>query len=88
MEPAISDFLTLLEEWTQPRDGSEVYYISKEVEGSDDFVHAVTFACLACWHAANKFPTVDVDPNYFIDEDLWGVVHDGKTPGLDLFLGT
>ena len=65
------DFLSLNEEYVVPRDGAEIYYIAPSANTPDDWVHAVTFACLACWHSTDTLPTVEIDPKFFIDEEAW-----------------
>lgn len=59
----ISDFVYLTEEKTQTKRGADVYTIGCHAGFSDDFVHAVTYACCALWHATKSWPIKDGVPD-------------------------
>ena len=50
------DFTSLSTEIAERVMGSDVFLISKEEGSSDDFVHAVNFACCALWGKYNAWP--------------------------------
>jgi len=52
----LSDFLSLIEEKSDTRRGSDTYLIRRAKDQCDDFAHAVNFALIACFHSQNKYP--------------------------------
>lgn len=58
----ISDFVYLLENKSVTKRGADVYTIGCHASFSDDFVHAVVYACCALWHATGSWPIKDGVP--------------------------
>ncbi len=52
----LGDLLTLVEDKVDRPGRSDVLRIVKRPRTSDDFAHALTYACMAHWHQAAKFP--------------------------------
>ncbi len=50
------DMTNLLEDKHEMPHGSDIYLIRRKPKTSDDFAHALNFACLAIWHAEKKYP--------------------------------
>jgi len=50
------DFLALVEDKIDRPGASDLYRITRNPKQPDDFCHALTFACLAQWHAELAFP--------------------------------
>lgn len=50
------DMTNLLEDKHEMPRGSDIYLIRRKPKTSDDFAHALDFACLAVWHATQKYP--------------------------------
>jgi hypothetical protein len=51
----IADFLALTEEKVETQVGDR-YIIRRLTAFSDDFAHAVNFACVALWHSSRSWP--------------------------------
>ena len=50
------DMTNLLEDKHEMPHGSDIYLIRRKPKTSDDFAHALNFACLAIWHTEKKYP--------------------------------
>jgi hypothetical protein len=58
------DFTSLVSEVSPRKQGSDVLLIDKETSMSDDFVHAVNFACLGLWAKYNAYPSISESMDY------------------------
>jgi hypothetical protein len=54
----LCDFLALVESKTETMRAGEIYNITRSAAASDDFAHAVTFACLALWFQNQTWPNI------------------------------
>jgi len=52
----ISDFLALVEEKNETKRAGDLYLITRAENSSDDFAHAVNFACMCAFHKQDKYP--------------------------------
>lgn len=57
-EPLANDMLSLVEERRATNYGSDVYFITKKANKTDDFTHSVNLASLAYWHANQRYPQI------------------------------
>jgi hypothetical protein len=58
----LPDFLALMDDKVETR-ASDVYVIRKAEEKTDDFAHAVAFACAMLWHHSGAWPDLLSDVN-------------------------
>lgn len=52
------DMLALIEDKRELAHGSDVYLIRRHPGLSDDFAHALNFACVAIWHSEENWPDI------------------------------
>jgi hypothetical protein len=52
----VQDFLSLVEEKTDSKRGSDIYMIYRNPQLTDDFAQAVNIGCVAIWHAHQNYP--------------------------------
>jgi hypothetical protein len=50
------DMLALMEDKHEMPKASDMYLIRRVPKQSDDFAHALNYACVAIWHATQKYP--------------------------------
>ena len=64
------DLLNLYTERTERPRGSDVWFITKGADKSDDFVHALNFMCSGLWHSMQAYPSLEEAYNirYTIDD--------------------
>ena len=53
-----SDLLNMVEDKHDSAGGSDVYLIRRIPKMSDDFAHALNYACIAIWHITQHYPNV------------------------------
>ena len=54
------DLLNLVEEKRDSMHGSDTYLIRRRPKTSDDFAHALNFACMAIWHSEQSYPDLSM----------------------------
>ena len=54
----IDDFLAIYDDRVDGRGGPDRFLVRRDPSMSDDFVHAVTFACVAVWQMAGQWPSL------------------------------
>jgi hypothetical protein len=54
------DLLALMEDKHEMAQGGDVYLIRRAPKQSDDFAHALNYACMAIWHATQKYPDLSL----------------------------
>lgn len=59
----LTDFVYLLENKSVTKRGADIYTIGCHASFSDDFVHAVVYACCALWHSTGSWPIKDGVPD-------------------------
>lgn len=50
------DLMALVEDKHHAAGGADVYLITRKAGRSDDFVHALNYACLSYWHSQQRYP--------------------------------
>jgi hypothetical protein len=51
-----SDLLALMEDKHEMPGGADVYLVRKQPKLSDDFAHALNYACICLWHTNDAYP--------------------------------
>lgn len=70
------EFLALVEERMDRPNGADIYRITRNPSKSDDFVHALNFACAAQWHTSEQYPDmasrfgIDFNAQTFYEEPI------------------
>jgi hypothetical protein len=52
----VEDFLALVEEKNETKKAGDLYLITRSENSSDDFAHAVNFACMGAFHRQDRWP--------------------------------
>ena len=54
----VDDFLNLMENKTETRNAGDILTIQRVPKKSDDFVHAINYACCGHFHVTQRVPRV------------------------------
>jgi hypothetical protein len=55
-ERITKDLLALIEERMEARGKADVFLVSRSATKTDDFAHALNYACIGIWHSQNRYP--------------------------------
>jgi len=69
------DLLALQEEVREMPRASDVYLIVKAPKKTDDFAHALNYACSTIWHIKDCYPSLMDSHKYTIDADTQNMVN-------------
>jgi hypothetical protein len=69
------DLLALAEESRETPRGQFLYLITRSANQSDDFAHALNFACSAIWHTRGTYPSVVEAERYKVDADMKNIIN-------------
>lgn len=50
------DLLALIEERMESRGKADIFLITRSAKQTDDFAHALNYACVGLWHTQNRYP--------------------------------
>jgi hypothetical protein len=70
----LSDLLALNEDPKEVSRGNIIYLIGKKPKASDDFAHALNFACSAIWWSREKYPEMAESERFRSSKDLINLV--------------
>jgi len=66
----LADFLNIGEERSESPRGSDILLFHRKAGRSDDFVHAVNFACSAIWYLRKSYPQLSGATSHEDDEEV------------------
>jgi len=55
-ESITRDLLALIEERMEARGRADIFLVTRSSSQTDDFAHALNYACMGLWHSQNRYP--------------------------------
>jgi hypothetical protein len=68
------DLLALMEDKHDAPKGSDIYLIRRQPKLSDDFAHALNFACMGIWHTEQRYPDLSAVQNLKMSQSQLNIV--------------